>query len=519
MKSLTAIFVLALAFAPSALGQDPSSAPGTEPCQENSTASECDPCPDGQTASGESCGETCHDGKTTSGEACDPPYEKEGDCDPCEGMSSEECRDQYCAEHPDQCKDPCEGMTHEECRDQYCAEHPDQCKDPCEGMSPEECKQHYCAEHPDACQGDCAGSNQAACYTAHCEEQGDCRHDPTMPPCSEAAGCDDQAPPLRHISFDVHEETMTMFEYTVSGHLIFESITIGGGTPEGVEARMHGSVLVVKGDDWELRMHDNPTGTISYKGVHDLILTLPADAQVQLRDHGARIVYAENGFGILASKALSVDGQTLVVSEQMAFHVKPAGDFRQDDKDDDEVRAAQARGHVGGEIKIRSSARAQSDNADQVEVIQYDDVTMTVKAPEKATVDDPLVVTFDADLQEGRTFVLDVDPALIVGPELQLRYFDVADDGHRTEVVFQQADSLVDVLDATAGTQPEYWVVQDADGWQVLVKVPNWSVHEITIASIGEFVTQPSVLIGIGAGVAGVAVASIVMLRPRREDL
>ena len=80
------------------------------------------------------------------------------------------------------------------------------------------------------------------------------------------------------------------------------------------------------------------------------------------------------------------------------------------------------------------------------------------------------------------------------------------------------AADLTDILDPDDdGGQPEYWVVRDADGIQLMVSVPHWSVHAITVSSFGAFVTQPSVLLGIGAGVVGVGVAALLMLRPRKD--
>ncbi len=164
-----------------------------------------------------------------------------------------------------------------------------------------------------------------------------------------------------------------------------------------------------------------------------------------------------------------------------------------------------------------------------VEVTEYDDMEVQVAAPDELVGDSILEIQVSAELDAGRTVVLDLDPALLDGlsvsatSALKLRYFDLNDDGTRTEVVFGMADGgLKDVLDPTddAG-QPEYWIVQDADGIQVLVSFPHWSTHIVTLQNVAEYLTQPSVLIGIAAGLGGVMVAAATMLLPRRrhEDL
>jgi hypothetical protein len=116
--------------------------------------------------------------------------------------------------------------------------------------------------------------------------------------------------------------------------------------------------------------------------------------------------------------------------------------------------------------------------------------------------------------------VLHVDPALVgnATPErLVLRYFDDHTDGTQTEVIFAKADSIADVLDPTndAG-RPEYWVVADADGLQVLVSVPHWSTHTVTLAGLG-IVLPPSVMMGLVAGVIGTMVAATAMFWPRKQ--
>jgi hypothetical protein len=123
----------------------------------------------------------------------------------------------------------------------------------------------------------------------------------------------------------------------------------------------------------------------------------------------------------------------------------------------------------------------------------------------------PIAVQLSANLTEGRTVVMHVDPALLgnaTPDRLELRYYDDHSDGSRTEVVFAKAASIADVLDPTNdGGRPEYWVVSDSDGLQVLVSVPHWSTHTVTLAGLGE-ILQPSVLMGLVAGLSGTLVAA-----------
>lgn len=127
-------------------------------------------------------------------------------------------------------------------------------------------------------------------------------------------------------------------------------------------------------------------------------------------------------------------------------------------------------------------------------------------------------VTVSAELESGRTIVLDVDPSVLSGPQLVVRYFDVFDDGTETEVIIRQADDLDDILDPDDdGGQPEYWIVQDSNGIQMMASIPHWSTHALTVQGIGEVVTSPSVIAGIVLGVVGTSMAAAVMFWPRRD--
>lgn len=322
---------------------------------------------------------------------------------------------------------------------------------------------------------------------------------------------------FEHISFDAEPDNRTLRNITLDGDVILDALVFVETGPVHTEA--HGRVLMVQGDGWHARIHDNPTALITAQNA-TLRFHLPDDADVQREERGWRIGL-DDRTAFLAGDGRGDD--TIQVSGDVRFLVHSEVDERDEREragDDERIVKRDVRKEV--RVKVQEAIDRRVVAADvrvhrETEVFRYDEVEVEVVRPERATPDDPLRVRVDADLDSGRTIVLDVDPAMLEG-ELELRYYDLFDDGSRTEVVFVQASSLADVLDPDDdGGQPEYWVVEDADGVQVLVSVPHWSVHEITLASLG-FIVQPSVLIGIVAGVGGVAVAALALMRPRRVD-
>jgi len=69
----------------------------------------------------------------------------------------------------------------------------------------------------------------------------------------------------------------------------------------------------------------------------------------------------------------------------------------------------------------------------------------------------------------------------------------IADDGAVSALEAREADSLDDVLNpADDGEAPEYWVVQDKNGFQVLVSFPHFSTKKVTIQSADAEKLEPS---------------------------
>ena len=348
------------------------------------------------------------------------------------------------------------------------------------------------------------------------------------------------------VTFEVDAENRTIYDYRIDGRPIFAAILLDTGS-DNLTVHRHGSALRLGDADTELVLHEDPTGLVRFKGSDGSLTARLADgALVQLDSAGevARVTFPDGGIGHLrAGNSTWLDGSTILVSDFLAFLLPPraeaasdASDPSDDGDDGDEgrdrhvVRAIEER-KVGAEIEISRPAppEAMSAAAEEgtVSILAFDDVDVQVNVPsDVATPEAPIRVKVSAELDEGRTIVLKLDRSVIESSDpdtLVLRYFDVYDqpDGTEveTEVVFAQASDLQDILDPMDdGGQPEYWVVEDANGLQVLVSVPHWSAHAITVGSLAEVVSQPSVLIGLVVGAAGSVVAAAAMLWPRRPE-
>jgi hypothetical protein len=417
--------------------------------------------------------------------------------------------------------------------------------------TPAEQRACFCRENADrpVCGGDEGPSDEEAAgeWRRWCraEAREDAQRERCRSAVSEFGGSDG-----RHVAFGVDAPNRTLLAYRIDGSLALEAIAFDTGS-DNLTVHRAGSSLRLGDLDTELVLHDDPTGLVRFKGDDGSItLRLPASARIATDADGtsARVTYEDGRVGhVRAGNATWLDDHTVLAAGFAAFLLPPAeprsaansaGDGASDDDGDDtdaqeaeeEVGRAIGSRKVGAEISVSGPAPAAAsmlagEGDGTVEVLAYDDVDVEVNVPSAAaTPDAPIRVKVSAELDEGRTIVLNLDESVLESAKaraLVLRYYDLYEqpDGTevQTEVLFLQADGgLQDILDPTDDSgQPEYWVVEDANGVQVLVSVPHWSAHAITIGSL--LAQNPSVLFGILVGLSGTAVATAAMLWPRRR--
>lgn len=365
-------------------------------------------------------------------------------------------------------------------------------KDNCPGVANPEQHDEDSDGKGDACSPHCKdgeGEDGEACHT--------CRPEPNHP-------CDVRGPGGRRFV------TLTLApdgfqDMRVEGLLVLRAARMLGGT--SVQSEAHGKELALHQEGGELVVVDQPEGLVRYEGQAGLRLVFPQGAEVHRADHGALVRIGDRTAMVRADN-LTLGQDAVEVRGFASFHLTPPGSEAA--KRPEVQRAIQER-KLGAEVDVKRGA-------DAVEVVAYDELDVQVEGADgTASEADPIRVEVSSELREGRTVAVNLDPALLDGDRLALRYYDVnGDDGNKTytEVVFRKAASLDDVLDATddAG-QPEYWVVQDEAGLHVMVSIPHWSTHMFTIAGL----EQPTVLIGLAVGAAGILVAAVALFVPRRK--
>lgn len=325
----------------------------------------------------------------------------------------------------------------------------------------------------------------------------------------------------RYVSLSGDPETNTMHDVSIRGQVYIETLaTTGHFASDGFRmGEADRSWLEAEGDGIRMRLHDSPTGLIKADARDEaLLLTIPEALAVRETADGWTIggegaasaqVRAENGSWDDGSRILELHGAVTFLVPRADNPTLPTVANRHRSA----IGAAVASGAVGGEVTVVASAQGGSLD----EALAYADVNVSVSA---ATGDGRVEVTFASEtLTEGRTFVVNVEDDLVsLGDELRIRYESVDEEtGEAHKERIERADSLQDVLDPSDDDGPEYWIVEDADGVQVLVSIPHWSIHRVSIQSVKTEAENLLPAPGSIVAVAVLAAAALAVVRRSRD--
>lgn len=346
----------------------------------------------------------------------------------------------------------------------------------------------------------------------------------------------------RFVAFDYEVGSLTLRDYSAQGMLVFSSFY----APHTVdEPHMRGAVMTIDGHKDESKLHvavsDNPTGSFDVgcgrpeandtdaAGHPDACVLVFDDATaiepVDEEDEEQSRYRVENGerHGILQVRGPHAwDEQTLEFRGALRLFW-PSENFvleKVANKERAKIDAAIEQENVLAEITI---ALGEDDEpvaefialddepteesgdeavADPCEETGEDATTFeleglkcgVVKPLEEGTGID-VVISAESDEPKTLVFNLAIDLFQIEnGSELDadevvVDYYDVGDDGEAEKVDITKADDITDVLDPSEDA-PEYWIVLDEDGLQLLVSNSHFSTKRITVATEPEGATS-----------------------------
>lgn len=286
--------------------------------------------------------------------------------------------------------------------------------------------------------------------------------------------------------------------FAAQGATLFDAVVLGADAAGANASSENGAMIRVRAHDFSFTAHDNPVAVARLETERGAVLTFPAAVTLTPKDEHQVTFTVANLTGEIRAKELNLTGQTLRVGQDVLLYLDaPQGSFDQHRSD---ISEAIGTGHVGAEATFNR----QNGNLTQ-DVVSYGNVTMTTLRAEKGN----LTVQIEGHGTEGRVLVLNVDNGVLGA----IRKDDLT--VTLDNLTIRQADNLTDALDPdNDGYAPEYYVVYDpaADVFQMIVSVPHYSVHTLSVATLIEEI-PPSVLAGVVLGVVVLVPSAFVLFR------
>lgn len=308
----------------------------------------------------------------------------------------------------------------------------------------------------------------------------------------------------RYVQFQFDDATCTIRDLQVHDLTVFDEIRLAG-TCQKARHGDRGASIRLRSDSAGLEIHDAPNGLLRIDaGDANMTLSWPVGITAAILSDHLELL-AGNVSGTLRlhdGQVPDVEANTLTVRDAKgSFWIHP---IEGGSPERAEIRQHIRSGMIAGEIDV-----LLEDGAVTSEILTYDAVEIRIANR------DPGHFRFivDANLTEGRVFVVNLGPGVFSAANIGVRYWDV-ENGTDLETPIGQADSLDDVLTMAAGERAEYWVVDDAAGRHVLVAVPHFSVHIFDILTFTT-IAKPSIVVGVVLGLAFVALGAVGM-KPRR---
>lgn len=289
--------------------------------------------------------------------------------------------------------------------------------------------------------------------------------------------------------------------FTVAGTRVYDILVSPPGTGR-LAIESSGAQVRVRAPGYALQVHDNPAAVTQIEARDDgnVTLVLAAGATLVRTSEDAVRFTIGNLTGRARGDDLTIRGNSVTVEGKLLVFVEsPRGKF---DVKRSDIGQAIGKGHVGAEGSFDRHATGVAED-----VVSFGNVTMRTVRAEHGNV----TVEVEGHGTQGRVLVLNIDRALL-GAEHAGKLHITLDN----ETVAVEND-LATLLDPEAdGIKPVYHIVFDpaSDAFQVLVRVPHYSVHTLSVTTLLDTV-PPSVLIGVVAGVALLVPSALVLFRKK----
>jgi hypothetical protein len=351
----------------------------------------------------------------------------------------------------------------------------------------------------------------------------------------------------KFITFAFDEGSGNVSDYALrngSGQVtFFDSIQILGFSPSNIS--QHGSVMLVMNSSVQVIIHDNPTGmfhvvsnetntTISFllaPGMSALPLSPSVWEWREAERNGTEVddlnimpeepdedlgiavaIFGNGAYGVIATDDgnITIDESengtfvnVTVSFDHAMFRAKPV--FSHHHMNQNAILQAISEGRVAGELSM-----VLVDGVATYDTMEYrDQFRIHLMSAER----DRIQLQVEDQEHRGKVVILNVDEDAFNSQKGELR-FEL--DG----VAIRSTTNPLEVLyeDGTEASDAVYCVIESDGVSQFLVYVPSFSVHQLTLTSLGPMDALFSVMgvVAIVGALAIVAIAGILVLRRKR---
>lgn len=231
-----------------------------------------------------------------------------------------------------------------------------------------------------------------------------------------------------------------------------------------------------------LSLHDNPRCVINVAAsdeIPSISLDLADYLEIEENEAGDLRFASGDGFhGIVLLHGADVDlqdGNLLEITGKATFLVRSdrdAGSKRLGSAYDDAIEDK----NVGAEIKV-----VEEDGDLAFDATPLGDLEIEIEGG-----DSKVTATIDSEAGDGKTVSLEFDRAVFETDDLVVSVVAVDENGNESDVDVGEADDLDDILDPLddGADGIEYWIVEDKNGFHVLVSFSHFSEKRVTIESV-----------------------------------
>ncbi len=335
----------------------------------------------------------------------------------------------------------------------------------------------------------------------------------------------------RFVSFSPADDWVAIENVSVNGVVVFEAIAFP--PDENVNVRHAGNAIHIRGEDWRFSLVDAPPAPITMRTDGESFEAVLPDGVLwdDAPFAGALVEYPLADGEAMHARLVGPDPRDpdiqrlLNIEDSLNFHVSAQRTVLSHvaNKERTAIDEALTQRTVGGEITmLRDPGQSRNVLSD---VVVFEDMDIQVspgramgQIPDNATAH---TISVSAHGIPGKTIVVNLEKHLVDPGDLHIRYYNELGNDTVQEVGIRMASSLSDVLDpGSGGLVPQYWIVEDIDGVQLLVTIPHFSTHHIELLSFDVDPVTVSLIAGALGAVGIVAVATVGLFRrPRDDDL